>query len=70
MAKTASCFFCKNKLEPNYKEIETLKQFITPRKKIVGRSKTGVCRKHQKGLAIAIKRARHLALLPFVAKLK
>lgn len=64
-----ACFFCKSKQEPNYKEAEILSQFISGRKKITGRSRTGVCRKHQRQLAKAIKRARHLALLPFVANI-
>ena len=72
MAKRLSkvCFFCENKLNPDYKEVETLKQFITGRGKIVARSKTGVCRKHQKKLAVAIKRARHLVLLPFLTRVE
>jgi len=68
--KAKGCFFCQNKKEPDYKNINQLTQFITSRKKILGRSKTGLCRKHQKRLTLAIKRARFLALLPFVAKIK
>lgn len=68
--KQRVCFFCENKLEPDYKDIEPLKQFISGRGKIVARSKTGVCRKHQKRLATAIKRARHLAFLPFITRVK
>jgi len=65
-----ACFFCKNKLGPDYKKTEELKQFVTERGKIMARSKTATCRKHQKELALAIKRARHLALLPFIARVK
>jgi small subunit ribosomal protein S18 len=68
--KSKACFFCENKQEPDYKDLEPLKQFISGRGKIVGRSKTGVCRKHQRGLATAIKRARHLAFLPFITRVK
>lgn len=59
------CFFCENKKEPNYLEIDELKRFVTERGRIANRAYTGVCNKHQKLLAIAVKRARHLALLPF-----
>lgn len=52
----------------DYKDINTLVQFITERGKIIPRRITGVSFFHQKQLAQAIKRARHMALLPFVAK--
>lgn len=64
------CFFCKNKLEPDYKEVESLEQFISGRGKIIAGSKTGVCRRHQKKLTVAIKRARYLGLLPFIARVR
>lgn len=63
----SSCFFCKEKKEPDYRDIQGLEKFITDRKKILGRSRTGICAKHQRSLSRAIKRARHLALLPFSA---
>lgn len=50
----------------DYKDLETLKQFITERGKILPRRITGVCHHYQKLLKKAIKRARHMALLPFV----
>ena len=52
----------------DYKDIDTITQFITERGKIIPRRITGVSFYHQKQLAKAIKRARHMALLPFVAK--
>jgi small subunit ribosomal protein S18 len=52
----------------DYKDISTLIQFITERGKIIPRRITGVSSYHQRGLAQAIKRARHMALLPFVAQ--
>jgi small subunit ribosomal protein S18 len=52
----------------DYKDINTLAQFITERGKIVPRRITGVSAYHQRQLAQAIKRARHMALLPFVAQ--
>ena len=52
----------------DYKDIDTLTQFITERGKILPRRITGVSAYHQKKLTAAIKRARHVALLPFVAE--
>lgn len=62
------CSFCKGKTEPNYKEIEMLARFVTDRGKIVSRDRSGICAKHQRQLAIAIKRARFLALLPYLSR--
>ena len=53
--------------EIDYKDIDTLSQFITERGKILPRRITGVSAFHQRKLAEAIKRARHMALLPFLA---
>ena len=55
--------------EIDYKDIDTLNRFITERGKILPRRITGVSAYHQKRLAEAIKRARHMALLPFVANM-
>ena len=52
----------------DYKDVNTLYQFITERGKIIPRRITGVSFYHQKQLAMAIKRARHMALLPFVSQ--
>lgn len=49
-----------------YKDIETLRRFLTERGQIRPRRQTGLCARDQRRLAIAVKRARHLALLPFV----
>ena len=61
----SKCPLCVDNITPDYKEIDVLGKFITDRKKILSRSRSGVCAKHQRQLAKAIKRARHLALLPF-----
>ncbi len=63
-----NCIFCKNKFEPDYKEVVALKKYVSERGKIIGKMRTGVCSKHQKRLARAIKKARFLALLPFVGE--
>lgn len=62
------CFFCKEKTLPSYKEPEVLRRFITERGKIIPKSRTNLCAKHQRFLSKQIKRARYLALLPFVAR--
>jgi small subunit ribosomal protein S18 len=62
------CQFCADKIDmPDYKDIRRLQRFISERGKILPRRRTGTCAKHQRSLAVAIKRARHMALLPFVA---
>jgi small subunit ribosomal protein S18 len=62
------CYFTQNKVEPDYKDPETLRRFINERGKIVPRRLSGVTAPNQRKLAVAIKRARYLALLPFVAE--
>ena len=54
--------------EIDYKDTDTLRRFITERGKILPKRITGVSARHQRLLALAIKRARHMALLPFVAE--
>ena len=62
------CKVCAGKLKLDYKDAPTLRRFTTDRGKILPRRITGTCAKHQRRLAQAIKRARILALLPYVAK--
>ncbi|MBD3393651.1 MAG: 30S ribosomal protein S18 [Chitinivibrionales bacterium] len=62
------CVFCETKTEPDYKATEAIGRMITDRGKIVPRRISGLCAKHQRRVATEIKRARHLALLPFVAE--
>ena len=62
-----SCFFCKGKVvEIDYKDIAQIRRHVSERGKIRGRGNTGTCRRHQSQLAVAIKRAREMALLPYV----
>ncbi len=61
------CYFTKNHIEHiDFKDVDLLKQFITERGKILPRRVKGTSARYQRKLAIAIKRARHMALLPFV----
>lgn len=62
------CAFCAEQIRiADYKDIKRLGRFVSERGKILPRRRTGICARHQRGLTTAIKRARHLALLPFVA---
>lgn len=61
------CFFCQYKSDPSYKDIENLEKFLSLRKKIVSREKSGLCAKHQRSLTKQIKYARYLALIPYVS---
>ena len=60
------CAFCANRAAPiDYKDVPMLRQYITNRGQIKPRRKSGLCAKHQRRISMAIKRARHMALLPF-----
>lgn len=61
------CPFCRDKVEQvDYKDIPTLRKFISEKGKIRSRRISGACRRHQNQIARAVKRARELALLPYV----
>ena len=67
-AKKKVCAFCVDKVEHiDYKDIAKLRRYISERAKIQPRRITGTCSKHQRQLTEAIKRARHIALLPYSA---
>jgi small subunit ribosomal protein S18 len=61
------CRFCANKAKIDYKDADALRRYMTERGKILPRRITGTCAKHQREVAKAIKRARTISLLPFVA---
>ena len=61
-----NCYFCKEEKTPWYSEVSDLQKFVTDRGKIITRTRTGLCAKHQRRLTSAVKHARHLALMPFV----
>ncbi len=61
------CRFCANKAKIDYKDADVLRRYMTERGKILPRRITGTCAKHQREVAKAIKRARSISLLPFVA---
>ena len=63
-----SCYFCKEKVEEvDYKNANQLRRDISEKGKIRSRRITGACRRHQRQVAVAIKRAREMALLPYVS---
>jgi small subunit ribosomal protein S18 len=67
--KRKSCLFCKDKTrEVDYKNVEQLRRYTSERGKIRSRRMSGACRRHQRQIAVAIKRAREMALLPYVAE--
>ncbi len=62
------CYFCVERVTIDYKNVDLLRRFINDRARIKPRRQTGTCAKHQRRLSVAIKRARHLGLLPFTAE--
>jgi small subunit ribosomal protein S18 len=66
-AKRKSCYFCREKIEEvDYKNTGQLRRFASEKGKIRSRRITGACRRHQDQIAVAVKRAREMALLPYV----
>ena len=66
---SAICFFCKDKVdEIDYKNVNQLRRYISEKGKIRSRRITGACRRHQRQVAVAVKRAREMALLPYVGE--
>ena len=67
-SRKKGCNFCVDKVETiDYKDISKLRRYLSERAKILPRRVTGTCARHQRGLTVAIKRARHLALLPYTS---
>ena len=62
------CVFCGKENEIDYKDTAKLKRYVSERGKILPRRITGNCAKHQRALTTAVKRARHMALMPYVAE--
>ncbi len=62
------CSFCVDKIDNiDYKDVARLRRFVSERAKILPRRVTGTCARHQRELTVAIKRARQIALMPFVS---
>ena len=69
LTKEKQCYFCVNGIkEVDYKDAQTLRRFISSYAKIAPQRRSGLCAKHQRKVAQSIKRARYMALLPYVPK--
>lgn len=67
--KKQPCYFSLHNVEyVDYKDVESLKKFTNPHARMMARKRTGICAKHQRMFSQAIKRARFMGLLPFVAR--
>lgn len=69
LPKRKGCIFCGTKQSPSYTDLTTLKRFLSERSKILPKTYTHLCSKHQRATSKQIKHARHLALLPFTPKI-
>lgn len=67
-ARRRGCTYCESKQVPSYKDLETLRRFLSERGKILPKTYTHLCSKHQRAVTKNIKYARHLSLLPFTQK--
>ncbi len=65
---SATCYYCDTKTVPDYKDVSVLGKFTTERGMLLSSERTGICRKHQRMLTREVKRARFVALLPFVVR--
>ena len=67
--KKKVCIFCQDKIDHiDYKDINRLKKCVSDRAKILPRRISGACAKHQRQITVAIKRARHVALMPYIGE--
>ncbi|OGG40682.1 30S ribosomal protein S18 [Candidatus Jorgensenbacteria bacterium RIFCSPLOWO2_01_FULL_45_25b] len=63
------CIFCSQNVQQiDFRDVQTLRKFTSSQAKIIDPRHTGICAKHQRALSLAVKRARFMALLPFVGK--
>lgn len=63
------CAFCASTAEPiSYKDVAKLRRYVSERGKILPRRISGTCTKHQRALTVAVKRSRHVALMPYIAE--
>ncbi len=62
------CYFCASKTEPTYQDVTSLNRFISERGKMIPKMESGLCSKHQRRLTEVVKRARYLAIIPFIVR--
>lgn len=65
LGRAKNCPLCKEDATVDYKDVASLRKYLSERGKILGRAKTGICARHQRQVTRGIKRARYMALLPF-----
>lgn len=63
-----NCPFCKGGVEPHFMDQDIISKYMSERGKILGKDRTGLCAKHQRRVALQIKRARFIGLVPFVSQ--
>jgi small subunit ribosomal protein S18 len=63
-----NCPFCKEDTKPYFRDLEILKKYVSERRKILSHMRTGICSKHQRDVAKAIKYARFVGFLPFISR--
>lgn len=63
-----TCHFCDNKNDAFYRDVEVLSKYLTERGKLMGAARSGLCAKHQRHMAKAVKQARTMGMLPFVIR--
>ncbi len=66
LTKAKNCPLCKEDIFVDYKDVPLMRRYLSERGKILSRAKTGICAKHQRQVTRGVKRARVMALLPFV----
>jgi len=66
LVKAKNCPLCSADIYVDYKDVNLLKKYVSDRGKILGRARTGICARHQRQITKSIKRARVMALMPFV----
>ncbi|MBI4245228.1 MAG: 30S ribosomal protein S18 [Planctomycetes bacterium] len=66
-SKAARCRFCRDKMEPDYKNADFLSKLCSTQGKILPRKRTGNCARHQRACSLEIKRARYIVMMPYIA---
>lgn len=66
LTRAKKCPLCEQDIVVDYKDVPLLKKYVSERGKILGRDRTGICANHQRQVTRAVKRARYIALMPFV----
>lgn len=67
--KKEQCYFSQHGIKAiDYKDVDLLRKFVNPHARILGKSSTGICAKHQRQLSTAIKRARYMGLIEYIAR--